>query len=437
MAHLLTLFGQNGPICMNKVLDNMDRVIAPEKIRLRRIRNFIVILGVCAIGAAVCYLIYISIEPELKRTQIKIAKVERGNIFSSVSASGLIEAEYMNTLLAPFSGKIIEIRKPSGSRIVKGDTILVLDQVPVKEQLENLEDQLKLNLNSYHQTKLNAATEQLSQEHQLEVKKMNIADLETVVKEEAQLFEVGGISEEKIRNTKQQLNLAKRELELAKQQNSIWIEKLVAEQEALDLSIRIKKRELAKGKQLFDAAYVTAHEPGIIITINGRAGQSLSSGQEMVSISDLSTFKLTGKIADSNAEKLHTNGKVIAINNNTRLEGTIGNIRPEVENGMIKFDVFLKQNNHPDLRPNLSMELQIITAEKNNVLRLPDGPFYDGSKQLDVLRVDGDKAYKTSVQSGLNNFEYVEIVSGLNEGDEVIVSDVSKVIHLEKIKLKQ
>ena len=171
--------------------------------------------------------------------------------------------------------------------------------------------------------------------------------------------------------------------------------------------------------------------------INVREWQTISSGQEMVSISDLSTFKLTGKIADSNAEKLHSNGKVIAISNNTRLEATIGNIRPEIENGMIKFDVFLEQNNHPDLRPNLSMELQIITAEKINVLRLPDGPFFDGSRQLDVLRVEGDNAYKTRIQTGLNNFEYVEIESGLKEGDEVIVSDVSKVIHLETIKLKQ
>ena len=414
----------------------MDRVIAPERIRRRRIRNLALALGICTIGLVTCYLIYTSIEPDLKRSQIKIAKVERGNLFSSVSASGLVEAEYMNTILAPFSGKIIEIRKPSGSKIKKGDTILILDQIPVKEQLENLEDQLKLNLNTYHQTQLNAATQQFEQEHQLEVKKMKIIDLETIVKEEAQLLEVGGISEEKIRNTKQQLELAKKELELASRQNKIRIEKLAAEQEALDLSIQIKRRELGRGKQLFDAAFVIAPDNGIIITIRGREGQTLSTGQEMVCISDLSTFKLTGKIADSNAEKLHTDGKVIAINNNTRLEGTIGNIRPEVENGMIKFDVFLKQNNHPDLRPNLSMELQVITAEKSNVLRLPDGAFFDGSKQLDVLRVDGDKAYKTRVQTGLNNFEFVEIVSGLNDGDEVIISDVSKVIHLDKIKLK-
>lgn len=340
---------------MDKVLDNMDRVISPDRIRKRQIRNFAFTLGIIIAGAAAWYLIYTSIEPTLKRTQIKTARVERGNIFSSISASGLVEAEYMNILLAPFSGKIVEIRKPSGSKIRKGDTILILDQLPVKEQLENLEDQLKLNLNSYHQTQLNAANQQLEQEHQLEVKKMNISDLETVIKEQTQLFEVGGISEEKIRNTKQLLDLANKELVLARQQNKIRIEMLGAEQEALDLSIRIKRRELAKGKQLFDAAFVIAPDNGIIITIKGREGQTLSAGQEMVSISDLTTFKLTGKIADSNAEKLHTDGKVVAINNKTRLEGVIGNIRPEVENGMIKFDVFLKQNNHPDLRPNLSM----------------------------------------------------------------------------------
>jgi HlyD family secretion protein len=421
---------------MVKVLDNMDREIAPEKIRRRKIYTIVVVFAVLLIAATAWVSLYTFIKPDLKRTQIKTAKVERGNIFSSVSASGLVEAEYMNTLLAPFSGKIIKISKPSGSRVLKGDTILILDQGSVKEQLKNLEDQVALNMNSYRQSNLDVDNQQLELEYQLEVKKMKITDLETSLSEEEQLLAVGGTSEEKIRNTKQQLDLAKRELELAIKQNKIRVEKIKAGQEALDLSIRIKKRELDKGKQLFDAAYVIAPENGIVITINGREGQTISSGQELVSISDLSTFKLTGKIADSNAEKLHTNGKVMAISNDTRLEGTIGNIRPEVENGMIKFDVFLEQNNHPDLRPNLSMELQVVTAEKTNVLRLPDGPFFDGSKQLDVLRVEGDNAYKTRVQTGLNNFEYVEIESGLSEGDEVIVSDVSKVIHLETIKLK-
>jgi HlyD family secretion protein len=422
---------------MNKVLDNMDRVIAPEKIRKRKIITITVVSVVLLVVAFSCFALYTFIKPDLKRSQIKIAKVERANIFSSISASGLVEAEYMNTLIAPFSGKILNIRKPSGSRVLKGDTILILDQGSVREQLKNLEDQVALNVNSFRQSNLNVENQQLELEYQLEVKKMKISDLETSLSEEEQLLAVGGTSEEKIRSTRQQLDLAKRELELAIKQNKIRVEKIEAEQEALDLSIKIKKRELAKGKQLFDDAFVIAPENGVIIMINGREGQTISSGQEMVSISDLSTFKLTGKIADSNAEKLHPNGKVIAISNNTRLEGTIGNIRPEVENGMIKFDVFLEQNNHPDLRPNLSMELQIITAEKINVLRLPDGPFFDGSRQLDVFRVEGNKAYKTRIKAGLNNFEYVEIESGLKEGDEVIISDVSKVIHLETIKLRQ
>jgi HlyD family secretion protein len=421
---------------MNKVLDNMDRVIAPEKIRKRKIFTIAVVCVVLLAVLSAWFTLFNFIKPDLKRSQIKTAKVERGSIFSSIAASGLVEAEYMNTLIAPFSGKILNIRKPSGSRVLKGDTILILDQGSVREQLKNLEDQVALNMNSYRQSSLNVENQQLELEYQLQVKKMKIADLETNLSEEEQLLAVGGTSEEKIRNTKQQLDLAKRELELAIKQNKIRVEKIEAEQEALDLSVRIKKRELAKGKQLFDDAYVIAPENGIIIMINGREGQTISSGQEMVSISDLSTFKLTGKIADSNAEKLHPNGKVIAISNNTRLEGTIGNIRPEIENGMIKFDVFLEQNNHPDLRPNLSMELQIITAEKINVLRLPDGPFFDGSRQVDVMRVQGDNAYKTRIQTGLNNFEYVEIETGLQEGDEVIISDVSKVIHLETIKLK-
>jgi HlyD family secretion protein len=422
---------------MSKALDNMDRVISPEKIRKRRIRNFVLTFLVVAMFAASWYILKSFVEPVLKRSNIKTAKVEQGDIFSSISASGVVEAEYEHLLLAPFSGKIKEIIKTSGSSVKKGDIILVLDQKEVNEQLENLEDQLRLNFNSYHQNQLNSSNLQLERDHQLDVKKFKISDLETQINEETQLLEVGGIAEEKVRNTKQQLNLAKKELELVKSQNIIRVEKIKAEQEALNLTIKMKKREVAKTKELLDAAYVTAPDSGVVIAVKGREGQTLQQGAEMVRISDLSTYKLTGKIADSNAEKLHSGGKVIAINDNTKLTGTIGNVRPEVENGMIKFDVFLLQNNHPDLRPNLNMELQVITAEKTNTLRLPDGPFYDGSKELKVLCIENDMAVSKTVKIGLANFEFVEILSELNEGDEVIISDISKVNHLEKVKIKE
>jgi HlyD family secretion protein len=422
---------------MNNVLDSMDREIAPEKIRRIKIFKILVSCAVLVAIIIIWILIYSFIKPDLKKSEIRTAIVKRGDIYSSITASGVVEPEYMNILLAPFSGKITEIRKPSGSRVLKGDTILILDQGSVSEDLKNLKDQLALNLNSFRQSHLAVSNEQLELDYQLEVKKLSIANLETNLHEEEQLFEVGGTSEEKIRNIRQQLDLAKQELTLALNQNKIRLEKTDAELEALNLTIRIKERELARGQKLFDDAWVIAPENGVVIRINARVGQSVMAGQEMVTLSDLSTYKLTGKITDSNADKLHSDGKVIAVNNKVQITGTIGNIRPEVENGMIKFDVFLEQNNHPDLHPNLAMELQVVTAEKTGVLRLPNGPFFDGSKKIDVFLLKGDNAYKKQVITGITNFEYVEIESGLDEGDEVIISDVSKVNHLETIKIKR
>lgn len=414
----------------------MDRAISPERIRRRKIISAVIVVTVVFGVVATWFTTYNYIKPELSRSAIKTARVERMQIFSSVPASGVVEAEHMNTLLAPFSGKVLQVKKPSGSWVQKGDTILVLDQAPVKEQLENLQDQLALSQNQYRQSLLSVENQQLETDYQLEGKKMKIANLEAAISEENQLLAVGGISEEKIRTTKQELELARRELELAVRQNRVRTERIKAEQEALDLSVKIKKRELEKGRQQFDAAYVIAPEGGIVVSVAGREGQTISAGQEMVCLSDLTTFKLTGKIADSNAEKIHSNGKVIAISDDIRLEGTIGNIRPEVEAGMVKFDVFLLQNDHPGLRPNLSMELQVVTEEKPRALCLPDGPFFKGEKELEVFRIDGTTAYRTSVKTGLNNFEQLEITEGLEEGDEVIISDVSKVSHLETIKIK-
>ena len=248
---------------------------------------------------------------------------------------------------------------------------------------------------------------------------------------------MGGTSEENIRNTKQALDLAKKELELARSENQIEEQKLQASKEAQEVEIAMAEQALKNAGKLLNEACVLAPISGIVVEVKGREGEMVTANQPLARISDLESFKLTGTIGDSFADKINSGGKVLAINNDTRLEGVIGNVRPIVENGQIKFDVYLAQSNHPDLRPNQKMEVRVIVAENDSVLRLPDGPFFDGKEELDVFVVENSKAIRKHVNTGLSNFDFVEISEGLQEGDKVIISDVSGLIHLEEVTIEE
>lgn len=365
-----------------------------------------------------------------------MATVTRQRVCESIMASGIVETEKEALVLSPVTAKLKHIVRGPGSRVEKNDTILYLDTEMLVQSISCERDQLELKENSYYLKGLTARNSALDFEHKTRVKELKVTALETQLSEENQLLEVGGISKERIRKTKQELLLARKELVLIKKQNIIGAEKLKKEKQAQELEIRIKRRELLTKIQKLKATTVCASSSGVIISISKKEGEIISKDNELVRISNLSSFKITGNISDSQAGKIKSGGRVFAINNGVKLEGVIGNIRPEVNNGQVKFDVFLKNSSHPSLRPNMQLELQLIISEKNNVLSLPDGPFFDGSKQLDVFCVKGTTATKMPIKVGLNNFETIEIMEGLHEGDKVIISDVSKYKHLQKVEIR-
>ena len=75
-------------------------------------------------------------------------------------------------------------------------------------------------------------------------------------------------------------------------------------------------------------------------------------------------------------------------------------------------------------------------ANKNNVLRISNASFYVGKGEYELFVVNGDQLIKRKVQRGDSNFEYVEVVGGLEPGDEVVVSDMTSFKEKNKLKLK-
>ena len=96
----------------------------------------------------------------------------------------------------------------------------------------------------------------------------------------------------------------------------------------------------------------------------------------------------------------------------------------------------LDEPDDPILRPNLRVDVHAVTERRTDALCVRRGPLLnvDGSDWVFVVR--GEKAGRTPVTIGLSNFEMYEITSGLAEGDEVIISDMSDFRNSKEVKLR-
>lgn len=122
--------------------------------------------------------------------------------------------------------------------------------------------------------------------------------------------------------------------------------------------------------------------------------------------------------------------------NDTQLRGSINNISPAVNNSIVSFDVGLEQKDSKLLRPNLKVDVFLVTASRTKVLRLPNGPAFKGSNEQLVFVLKNGIAEKRLVKLGLSNFDFVEILTGLKLGEEVITSDMKGYEYAKQITIK-
>ncbi len=393
-------------------------------------------ISILTIGAVIAAIIWKNpLTPSVKSGTLETAKVDFGPVIKTVPAKGIVEPENEVLLLSPASSIIISIQNGVGSKVEKGDVILKLDDSPVRDKIEEIEDQIEVKNNNLDKTLLNATNIRVDLDYNIEVKKLKITSIKSEIVDQEQLLEVGGISPAKFEKTKQELTLAEKDLETVQAKNNIRLKQLATEEKGLRLQIEIQRKQLNQQKELLNKMVIRAPSSGIILEINGQEGEKVNTDRLLVRMSDLTTFKLRATIEDSHANVTKTGRGVYAIIDGQKLSGKIGTISPTIKDGNIEFDVFLDQSNFSKLRPNMSVDLQVIESKRDSVLRIKKGPAFGKTNTHVIYLKKSNKALLRELKTGLSGNEYFEIEEGAKPGDELIISDISSLRKLEEVDL--
>ena len=223
---------------------------------------------------------------------------------------------------------------------------------------------------------------------------------------------------------------------MLKEKNSIKLQQLEADEEGLRLQIDIQEKVLALKEDALSKMIIRAPSAGIILSISGKVGEKVNTDRLLIEMSDLTNFKIQGKVEDDFSEQLKTGNKVYVALDDELLSGVVGTVNPVIRDRKIEFDVNLKESSHFKLRPNLSVNLQIVMVERDSVLRISNGPVIGRGNEHEVYVLSDGSAQKTSIRTGLRTDEYVEIVEGLQEGDRVVLSHISSLDDLEELEVE-
>ena len=415
----------------------MDRPIDPAVLRKRFIKR-VVTISLSAIAVLVlANLAFNRLRPSVQRDRILTAEVERGDVRETISASGVVVPEVEYVVTSPISTTIVKILKHPGDLLAAGDSLLVLDISARRLALARIEEEIRLKENQREQIAVDFDIQMNDLDSQRESRRLRLEAAEAGYRQQKRLYDMGGVSREQINEVELSVAIARIDFEQIERaiENA---KKLTANRlEGFELEMRILENEREEAVSTILQARTIIDHGGVLTWIVQDEGASIAQGEIIARIADLNSYRVEATISEIHATRLSTGlPAIVGLTDGTRLEGRIRSIQPTIESGIVSFTVALDENADMRLRSNLRASVNLVTAEKRGVLRITRGPFAQGYGISDVFVIQGDRALRRETTFGIAGVDWLEVLDGLAEGDEVIVSDMSDRLYAGELRLR-
>ena len=416
----------------------MDTFIETEVNKKKR-KKFILfsIVGVI-IFIFLIIIIRESLGTTLSSSQITTGIIDHGSIENTISASGEILPEFEQIVSSPVDASIKKVLLDQGTEVLPGQSIILLDKSTTETEYSKQKFQLESKKNDIQKLKLELSKTFYDVQSSNDIKQLNINSLTASLEDAKRLYRAGGATKEDVSHA--ELNLKVANLEKKQLENSIKNKQQTMQLEIKEAEIgaSIQENDLHALERKLEQANIIAARPGVITWVNKNIGASVRQGEALARIADLGSFKISGSISDTYLDKLKIGISVIVRVNDSTFRGKVSGISPSVQNAVITFNVQLNDPNNKLYRPNMKVDLFLVTDVKKNVLRAPNGPAFKGGSIQEVFVMNGEgKAERRTVHTGLSNFDYVEVDNELKPGETIITSDMSEYKNVKAITIKK
>jgi HlyD family secretion protein len=392
----------------------MDRSIEIEVSAIKKKRRILVIIGVTLALLLAIWLLRGMLKPSLRASDIMISKVETGVVENTITASGEVLSEFEEIIASPIQASIQEVLLDPGKKVVKGQSILRLDKSATQSAYERLQFQMESKANEISKLRLTLEKSFYDIKSNNNIKELRISNLKDNASAAQRLLKAGGGTREDVEKAALDLKVA----QLEKQQLEIEIREA-------EIALAIQQNDLHALKRKLDRAEVVASRDGVVTWVNKNIGASINEGEALVRIANLSSFKVSGSMSDNMLNQIYNAMPAIVRVGESHLRASIANISPAINNNIVSFELRLDQKDAKVLRPNQKVDVFLVTATRPKVMRVANGPAFNGAGKQDIFVLRNGVAERRTVETGLSNFDYIEIKSGLKPGDDVITTDMS------------
>ena len=405
----------------------------------RRRKRWILASGIALalVGVAVAVTRLKPAAPTVERSLVWIDTVKRGEMLREVRGVGTLVPEQISWIAARSAGRIDRIVLRPGATVKPEDVILVLSNPEVAQAAADTGLQLKASEADLESFKVQLESSLLASESMAAAAKADYEQAKLRAQVNEDLFKKGLVSELEMR-------LSKVTAEQAEARNTIEQKRFAFAREGVAPQLATKAagvdqvRAQAKLRQdELDALEVRAGMAGVLQVVPVEIGAQVVAGANLARVADPLRLKAEVRIAETQAKDIRLGLPASIDTRNGIVKGQVSRIDPAVQSGTVLVDVSLQGELPPGARPDLSIDGTIQLERLEKIVFVGRPTFGQEKSVVGMFKLDADGLYatRTPVHLGRSSVNTIEVVSGLEPGDRVILSDTSQLDDHDRVRL--
>ncbi|MGH9711702.1 MAG: HlyD family secretion protein [Candidatus Acidiferrales bacterium] len=415
-------------------------IARPDVKRQKKVRRAVYIAAAVVLIPLVTYALsrLKPAAPSVDRATVWTDTVKRGPMLREVRGLGTLVPETIRLIPAATDGRVEQRYLLPGVPVKANTVILDLSNPELQQAALDAEYQLRGAEAALNNTKAQMENQLMDKRAQAAAvsSAYQTADLQRQNNEK--LFALGLVADFIVKTSAVQAEELKKQNEIAKKQVETFANSIEAQIAVQQASVDEKRALYNLKRSQLDQLHVRPGIDGVLQDLSVEVGQKVLQGSVLFRVAQPTHLKAALKIAETQAKDITIGQKATVDTHNGIIQGHVSRIDPAVVNGTVTVDVALDGTLPQGARPDLSVEGTVEIERLTDVLFVGRPVHGEANSTVGLFKLvdDGKDASRVQVQLGRTSVNTVEIVKGLQIGDQVILSDMSAWDNFDRVQLK-
>jgi len=418
----------------NSAMDRpVERRGSPRRALLWAIGAALLLLGALAYPSLRRWL---RSETSVELSRIRVGEVTRGDLVREVAVQGNVVAAFSPTLVAPARGVVV-VSVRAGEVVEAGTPLVVVRSPEVESRLEqerstllSLQADLERQRVQTEQTRGQNRQDVALLEVELEAARRALVRQETLRRE-------GLTNAVQYEEAQDQVRIAEMQLEAARRRTAFADETL--EFEVRDRASRVERQRLIVADLERQVEELTLRSPveGLVSRVQANDRDAVIEGQALVTVVDLSAFEIEAPVPEAYADEIAPGARAAVTYDGREWPAAVRSIAPSVEGSRVPVQVVFEEEVPVGLKQNQQLSTRIILDTRRDVLKAPRGPFLEAGGGRTAYLLEDGLAVRRPIEVGALSVSEVEIVTGLEVGDRIVISDTGRFEGAERVLVRR